>query len=219
MNKEAIRARIIEVGIIAGVRVSEADLALFAAEAIYEAGIPIVEITMTVPGAIDLISQLTKKYPDFIVGAGTVLSEETAQRCIDAGAGFVTSPGFVPEVLEFTLKTDAVAIPGALTPSEVIAAWKEGADFVKIFPCSTVGGAPYVRSLKVPLPQIPLIASGGVNQLTARDFIFAGASALGIRSELTPRDALQTRQKQWVYELARRFTTIVREARAQMGAM
>jgi 2-dehydro-3-deoxyphosphogluconate aldolase/(4S)-4-hydroxy-2-oxoglutarate aldolase len=219
MNKEEIRTRITEIGIIAGVRVSEAELALFAAESIYEAGIPILEITMTVPGAVDLISHLTKTYPDFIVGAGTVLSAETAQRCIDAGAGFVTSPGFVPEVLEATLKYGAVAIPGALTPSEVIAGWKAGADFVKIFPCSTVGGAPYVRSLKVPLPQIPLIASGGVNQVTARDFIFAGASALGIRSELTPREALQSRQKQWVFELARRFTTIVREARAQMGAM
>jgi 2-dehydro-3-deoxyphosphogluconate aldolase/(4S)-4-hydroxy-2-oxoglutarate aldolase len=219
MNKEEIRTRITEIGIIAGVRVSEAELALFAAESIYEAGIPILEITMTVPGAVDLISHLTKTYPDFIVGAGTVLSAETAQRCIDAGAGFVTSPGFVPEVLEATLKDGAVAIPGALTPSEVIAGWKAGADFVKIFPCSTVGGAPYVRSLKVPLPQIPLIASGGVNQVTARDFIFAGASALGIRSELTPREALQSRQKQWVFELARRFTTIVREARAQMGAM
>ena len=219
MNREEIRARITEVGIIAGVRVSETELALFAAESIYEAGIPIVEITMTVPGAIDVISQLAKKYPDFIVGAGTVLSEETARRCVDAGARFVTSPGLVQEVLEFTLKSEAVAIPGALTPSEAIAAWKTGADFVKIFPCSTVGGAAYIRSLKVPLPQIPLIASGGVNQLTGKDFIFAGASALGIRSELTPRDALQTRQKQWIHELARRFTAIVREARAQMGAI
>jgi len=219
MNREKIRAHINEIGIIAGVRVSDTAQALFAAESIYEAGIPIVEITMTVPGAIDLISRLTKRYSDFIVGAGTVLTEETTQRCVDAGASFVTSPGLIPAVLEFTLKSEMVAIPGALTPSEVIAAWKAGADFVKIFPCSTVGGAAYVRSLKVPLPQIPLIASGGVNQLTARDFLFAGASALGIRSELTPRDALQTRQKQWIHELARRFTEIVREARAQMGAI
>jgi len=122
-------------------------------------------------------------------------------------------------VLEFTLKNNVVAIPGALTPSEVIAAWKAGADLVKIFPCGTVGGDAYIRSLKVPLPQISLIASGGVNQVTAQNFIFAGASALGIRSELTPKEALQTRQKQWIYELARRFTTIVRDARAQMNAI
>jgi 2-dehydro-3-deoxyphosphogluconate aldolase/(4S)-4-hydroxy-2-oxoglutarate aldolase len=219
MKKEEVRTRIEEIGIIAGVRVPRAELALFAADSVYEAGIPIVEITMTVSGAIDVIYQLTKKYPDFIVGAGTVLDEETAQRCVDAGACFVTSPGLVPEVLEFTLRHDVVALPGALTPSEVIAAWKAGADFVKIFPCAPVGGDSYIRSLKVPLPQIPLIASGGVNQLTARNFILAGASALGIRSELTPREALQTRQKQWIHELARKFTTIVREARTQMGAI
>jgi len=219
MNREQVRARIEEVGILAGVRVPSAELALFAAETVYEAGIPIVEITMTVPGAVEVISQLTKQYPDFIVGAGTVLDEDTAQRCLDAGARFITSPGLVPEVLEFTLKNNVVAIPGALTPSEVIAAWKAGADLVKIFPCGTVGGDAYIRSLKVPLPQISLIASGGVNQVTAQNFIFAGASALGIRSELTPKEALQTRQKQWIYELARRFTTIVRDARAQMNAI
>ena len=219
MNKEQISERIKEIGIVPGVRVHDAELALFAAETLYEAGIPIVEITMTVPGAVGVISQLSSKYPDFIVGAGTVLNEETAQSCLDAGARFVTSPGLLLDVLEFTLNSDAVAIPGALTPSEVITAWKAGADFVKIFPCATMGGAAYVRSLKVPLPQIPLIASGGVTQLTARDFIFAGASALGIRSELTPREALQTRQKQWIYELARRFTTIVRESRLAMDAI
>jgi len=219
MKREEVRARIEEIGIVAGVRVAGAELALFAAESVYEAGIPIVEITMTVPGAVDVISQLTRMYPEFIVGAGTVLDAETAQRCLDAGASFVTSPGLVPEVLEFTLKHNVVAIPGALTPSELIAAWKAGADFVKIFPCAPVGGDAYIRSLKVPLPQIPLIASGGVNQVTARDFILAGASALGIRSELTPREALQTRQKQWIHELARRFTTIVREARSQMSAI
>ena len=219
MKREEVRARIEEIGIVAGVRVAGAELALFAAESVYEAGIPIVEITMTVPGAVDVISQLTRMYPEFIVGAGTVLDAETAQRCLDAGASFVTSPGLVPEVLEFTLQHNVVAIPGALTPSELIAAWKAGADFVKIFPCAPVGGDAYIRSLKVPLPQIPLIASGGVNQVTARDFILAGASALGIRSELTPREALQTRQKQWIHELARRFTTIVREARSQMSAI
>ena len=219
MSRLEVRSCIEEVGIVAGVRVPDAELALFAAESVYEAGIPIIEITMTVPDAVNVIRQLSSKYPDCIIGAGTVLDAEMAERCIDAGARFVTSPGLIHEVLEFTLSSDAIAIPGALTPSEVIAAWKAGADFVKIFPCSTLGGAAYIRSLKVPLPQIPLIASGGVNQLTARDFIFAGASALGIRSELTPREALQTRQKKWIHELARRFTTIIRESRAQMEVL
>jgi 2-dehydro-3-deoxyphosphogluconate aldolase/(4S)-4-hydroxy-2-oxoglutarate aldolase len=120
-------------------------------------------------------------------------------------------------VLEYTLKSDVVAIPGALTPSEVIAAWREGADFVKIFPCAQVGGDQYIRALKVPLPQIPLIASGGVNQLTAANFIVAGASSLGIGSELMPRKALLTRQDQWIHELARRFIGAVRNARINLS--
>ena len=219
MKKEEVRDRIEEVGLIAGIRVSAADLALFAAESVCEAGIPVIEITMTVPGAVDVISQLAKKIPSCIIGAGTVLDAETAARCLDAGASFVTSPGLVPDVVEFTVKNNVVAIPGALTPSEVIAAWKTGADFVKIFPCAPVGGDAYIRSLKVPLPQVRLIASGGVNQMTAAGFILAGASALGIRSELTPREALLTRQKPWINELARRFTNIIRDARAQRSAI
>ena len=135
-----------------------------------------------------------------------------------AGARFITSPGLVPDVLEHALANNVVAIPGALTPSEVIAAWKTGADFVKIFPCAQVGGDQYIRALKVPLPQIPLIASGGVNQLTAANFIFAGASSIGIGSELMPRKALKTRQDQWIRELARRYIEAVRNARIHMGA-
>jgi 2-dehydro-3-deoxyphosphogluconate aldolase/(4S)-4-hydroxy-2-oxoglutarate aldolase len=218
MKREEIRTRIEEVGIFPAVRVGSADLALFAAESVYEAGIPIAEITMTVPGAVDVIARLSRQHPALIVGAGTVLDAETAQRCLDAGARFLTSPGLVPEVVDFALLKNVVIIPGALTPSEVIAAWKAGVDFVKIFPCAPVGGDKYLRALKVPLPQVRLIASGGVNQLTAADFIMAGASAIGIGAELMPREALQMRKKEWIQELARRFTTIVRESRAQLAA-
>src|SRR5271163_3632223 len=216
MKREEVRARIKKIGIIPAVRVSEAELALFAAETVNDAGTPIAEITMTVPGAVEVISRLAGKYPDFVVGAGTVLDVETAKRCLDAGACFLSGPGLVPEVVEFAHKNDVAMIPGALTPSEVIAAWKAGADFVKIFPCAPVGGHKYIRDLKVPLPQIPLIASGGVNQVTAAKYILAGASALGIRSELLPPEALQMRQGEWIHELARRFLGIVREARSQM---
>jgi 2-dehydro-3-deoxyphosphogluconate aldolase / (4S)-4-hydroxy-2-oxoglutarate aldolase len=219
MNRNEIRARIEEVGIFPAVRVSSAELAHFAATSVYEAGIPVVEITLTVPGAVDVIDQLAKQYPDLIVGGGTVLDAEMAKRCLDAGARFLTSPGLVPEVVEFALRNNVVIIPGALTPSEVIAAWKAGVDFVKIFPCALVGGARYIRALKIPLPQIPLIASGGVDQLTARDFILAGASAIGIGAELMPREALQTRKKEWIHELARRFSAIVRNARETMSAV
>jgi 2-dehydro-3-deoxyphosphogluconate aldolase/(4S)-4-hydroxy-2-oxoglutarate aldolase len=219
MNREELINRIEDVGIMPSVRVASAELALFAAETVYDAGIPVVEITTTVPNAAAVIAQLTQNYPEFIVGAGTVLDTETAQRCIDAGARFITSPGLVMDVLEFTRKCGFVAIPGALTPSEVIAAWKAGADFVKIFPCAQVGGDQYIRALKIPLPQVRLIASGGVNQLTAANFIFAGASSLGIGSDLIPRKALQARQDQWIHELARRFLSAVRNARINMSSM
>jgi 2-dehydro-3-deoxyphosphogluconate aldolase/(4S)-4-hydroxy-2-oxoglutarate aldolase len=216
MRREEIRARIEEVGIFPAVRVTSPDLALFAAESVFEAGIPIVEITMTVPGAINVIAQLARTHPGLIVGAGTVLDADTAQRCLDAGARFLTSPGLVPEVVEFAQNKDTVIIPGALTPSEVIAAWKAGVDFVKIFPCAPVGGDRYIRALKVPLPQVSFIASGGVNQLTAADFILAGASDIGSGAELMPREALQMRKAEWIHELARRFMGIVRSARAEI---
>jgi 2-dehydro-3-deoxyphosphogluconate aldolase / (4S)-4-hydroxy-2-oxoglutarate aldolase len=216
MDRNEVRARIKEIGIIPSVRVSAKELALFGAESVNQAGIPIVEITMTVPGAVEVIAQLVRDDPTFVVGAGTVLDTETARRCLDAGACFVTSPGLVPKVVEFVLKNNVVLIPGAMTPSEIIAAWQAGGDFVKIFPCSLIGGEQYIRALKVPLPQVPLIASGGVNQTTAANFILAGATALGIGSELIPREALMSRQENWIQELARRFTTIVRDARAMM---
>jgi len=217
MDRQEVRIRIEQIGIMPSVRVATAELALFGAETVYDAGITVVEITMTVPNAIDVIAQLTQNYPKFVVGAGTVLDVETAKRCLDAGARFITSTGLVRDVVEYTLKNDLVAIPGALTPSEVIAAWKAGGDFVKIYPCAQVGGDQYIRALKVPLPQIPLIASGGVNQLTAANFIFAGASSIGIGSELMPRKALSTRQDQWIHELARRYLEAVRSARIHMS--
>jgi 2-dehydro-3-deoxyphosphogluconate aldolase/(4S)-4-hydroxy-2-oxoglutarate aldolase len=139
MTKAEARRRIAEIGIIPGIRVSKPERARFAAEACHRSGIPIAEITMTVPGAIEVIAHLAKAYPDMVIGAGTVLDCETARRCLDAGAKFLTSTGLVPEVVEFALRNDALVFPGAMTPSEVIAAWKTGADFVKIFPCGPLG--------------------------------------------------------------------------------
>jgi 2-dehydro-3-deoxyphosphogluconate aldolase/(4S)-4-hydroxy-2-oxoglutarate aldolase len=214
MNRKEVRNKIEEIGILPSVRVSSRDLAQFAAETVYSAGIPIVEITMTTPGALELISDLARRFPDLAVGAGTILDDEMARRCVDAGARFLTSPGFVPEVVAYAKKVDVVVLPGALTPSEVIAAWKAGSDFVKIFPTGQVGGTQYLRALKVPLPQIPLIASGGVNQLTATDFILAGATAIGLGGELLPKEALHLRQADRIHELAGRFLTMVKDARA-----
>jgi 2-dehydro-3-deoxyphosphogluconate aldolase/(4S)-4-hydroxy-2-oxoglutarate aldolase len=216
MKKSEVRAQIETIGIIPGVRVSASDDARFAAEAVYRSGIPIAEITLTVPDAIDVIEYLAKKLPDMVVGAGTVLNAEMAQRSVDAGAKFLTSPGLVPKVVDFAVKNDILVFPGALTPTEVIAAWEAGADFVKIFPCSQVGGPVYLRSLKVPLPQVPLIASGGVNQLNAFNFILAGATALGIGGELMPPEAVYRRKDGHIQELARRFIGMVKDAREHL---
>jgi len=215
MKKSEVRARIQDIGIIPGVRVEDPDEARFAAEAVHRAGIPIAEITMTVPNAIQVIAHLAKKLPDMVVGGGTVLDTETAQRCVDAGAKFLTSPGLITKVVDFAVKNDVVVFPGALTPTEVIAAWDAGADFVKIFPCAQVGGPVYLRALKVPFPQVPLIASGGVNQVSAFNFILAGATALGIGSELMPHEAVHRRHEDHIQELARRFINMVKDARAQ----
>lgn len=213
MNKEDAKARIEGIGIFPGIRVKSADQALYAAETLFHAGIPVAEITMTVPNAVDVIGKLALAFPELVVGAGTVLDTETAERCLGAGALFLTSTGLVPEVVEAASKANAVAIPGALTPTEVIAAWKMGADFVKIFPTAPVGGNLYIRSLKLPLPQVRLIAAGGVNQQTATGYILAGASAIGVGVELLPSDAVQRRHDHRIQELARRFLGFVAEAR------
>ncbi len=217
MTKEEIRARIEEIGVVPAVRFRSAEDARFATEAISHGGIPIVEITMTVPRAIELISDLARNSPDVIVGAGTIFDRETASRCLDAGARFLTSPGLDLELVEFSLSKNGVVLAGALTPTEVTMAWKAGADFVKIFPCSQVGGDRYISALKGPFRHVPLIAAGGVNQMTAANFILAGASAIGVGGELVPQEAIERRQEERIHELARRFVGFVGQARAQMA--
>jgi 2-dehydro-3-deoxyphosphogluconate aldolase/(4S)-4-hydroxy-2-oxoglutarate aldolase len=218
MNRKFIRTRIQEVGIIPSIRVSSADDARFAAESLSQGGIPIAEIAMTVPGAVQVISDLAKSSPDMIVGAGSVSDAETARRCLEAGAKFLTTDGLIPEVVEYATMEDAVVFPGALTPTEVIAAWRAGSDFVKVVPCAAVGGEKYLRALKAPLPQIPLIAAGGVNQQTAAGYILAGAAALGIGEALIPWEAVALRQSGRIRELARRFLNSVESARQETGA-
>lgn len=215
MQSSEARKRIEDIGIIPCARVKVPDYARFAAETLYEAGIPVLEVPLTVPHACEVIHDVAERHPDFIVGAGTVLAEDDARKCIDAGARFITSPALVIEVVSYARRADVVVFPGALTPSEVVTAWKAGADFVKIFPAATAGGPAYVRALKVPLPEIPIIVTGGVNQLTAFDYILAGALAIGVGSELLPKEALAQRQKDQIHELARRFLIMVKEARAQ----
>jgi len=218
MKREEICARISEIGIIPAVRLYSESDALFAAEAVCESGIPIVEVTMTIPGAVRIISELTRHNSGLIVGAGTVADVETAVSCLDAGAAFLTSPGLDLEIVRFARQRDVAVLPGALTPSEVMAAWKAEADFVKVFPCAQVGGPSYIRALKGPFPQVPMIASGGVNQKNAAEFILAGAAALGIGGDLIHQDAIKRRERDWIQELARRYRGMVTEARAQLAA-
>ena len=215
MTKGEILERIEDIGIVPAIRVSSPEDSLFAAEAVAAGGIPIVELTMTVPGAIDVIAGLARTHPNLIVGAGSVVDVEIAHRCVDAGASFLTTTGLDLEVVHFAVKQNIVVFPGVLTPTEVIAAWKAKPDFLKIFPCAQVGGAPYVRALRAPFPHIPFIASGGVNQQTAAEFIRAGAVALGIGAELIPHQAIQQRQGHRIGELARRFLRMIKIARGQ----
>src|SRR6266567_5560701 len=216
MTRDEAAAKIREVGVIPIVRATSAKHALQAAEAVCAGGIPIVEITMTVPGAIDLITQLSKPLgKEILIGAGTVLDAETAQRCIDAGAEFIVSPGFDVETVEHVKRLGKLMAAGALTPTEVVSVWKAGSDFVKIFPCGSVGGAKYIKALNAPLPQIPMIPTGGVNVETAADFIRAGAEALGVGSELVFATALQSGNTKEITETARKFVAIIRETREE----
>ncbi len=218
MNKSEVRRRIEEVGIIPAVRVSSADDAMFAAEAVYRGGIPIVEVTLTVPGAIDVISHLVQNAPEMIVGAGSLLDVETARLCLQAGAKFLTSDGFDLDVVKFAVNENTVVFPGALTPTDVIAARKAGSDFIKIVPCGHVGGDSYIKDLKAMFPGVPLIAAGGVNQKTAYGFILAGATALGVGKELVSREAIHLRQEERIRTLADRFLGFVHGARSHRAA-
>jgi 2-dehydro-3-deoxyphosphogluconate aldolase/(4S)-4-hydroxy-2-oxoglutarate aldolase len=217
VNKQQVRNRIGELGIIPAVRALSIEDALFATQAVSQGGIPIVEIAVTVPDATRVIADLVKNAPDVIVGAGSVSDVETARRCFDAGAKFLTSDGLDPETVNFAVQQGVVAIPGTLTPTDVIAAWKLSPDFIKVVPCGQVGGHTYIQALKAMFPGIPLIAAGGVTQQTAANYILAGAVALGIGAELIPREAIRRRQPDRISELARRFTAFVSSARGQQG--
>jgi 2-dehydro-3-deoxyphosphogluconate aldolase/(4S)-4-hydroxy-2-oxoglutarate aldolase len=214
VDKQEVRSRIEAIGIIPAIRVSSTEDALFAAEAVSRGGIPIVEVTLTVPDANKAIAHLVQHAPDVIVGAGGISDVETARRCLDAGAEFLTSDGLDPETVNFAVKNNIVVFPGVLTPTDIVAAWKLGPDFLKVVPCGQVGGASYIQALKAMFPTVPLIAAGGVNQQTASSFILAGAIALGIGAELIPRESIRVRQPRRIAELARRFIGFVSSARS-----
>jgi 2-dehydro-3-deoxyphosphogluconate aldolase/(4S)-4-hydroxy-2-oxoglutarate aldolase len=205
----------LEIGIVPVVRARSPREALLAAQAVCEGGIPIVEITMTVPGALEVIRELAKgDSSKILLGAGTVLDVETAARCQEAGAQFLVSPGLNLATVEFAVREKLLIMAGALTPTEVLTAWNAGADFVKIFPCGQLGGANYIRALKGPLPQIAMVPTGGVNLNTAADFLAAGACALGVGGELVQANALEQGRPEVIVENARKFVAIVERHRA-----
>jgi 2-dehydro-3-deoxyphosphogluconate aldolase/(4S)-4-hydroxy-2-oxoglutarate aldolase len=196
------------------VRATSAKQAISAAVAVAAGGITIVEVTMTVPGALDAISQLIKTLgSEVIVGAGTVLDAQAARQCFDAGAEFLVSPGLDLGTIKAANDAGKLIMAGALTPTEVITAWKGGADFVKVFPASAVGGPAYLKALRGPLPQVPLVPTGGVNLNTAADFLRAGASALGVGGELVLVAALKSGETAQITALARQYLEIVQQVR------
>lgn len=223
MEKSEVLRHIADVGLVPVIRAESKDEAIRVIDAIEAGGIPLLEITMTVPGALSIIEAVRKREKSAVVGAGTVLDAETARACILAGAQFIVSPALDVGTIEMCRRYSVALMAGALTPTEVVNAWSAGADVVKIFPCGAVGGASYIRALKAPFPQIALMPTGGVSLKTAADFIQAGSFALGVGSDLINAKAML--EEDWstlatsVSAKAREYVKVVQEARAALAAV
>jgi 2-dehydro-3-deoxyphosphogluconate aldolase / (4S)-4-hydroxy-2-oxoglutarate aldolase len=212
---ESTQQIIERVGLIPVLRARSVAQGRAVVEAMIAGGVAVVEVTMTVPGAVDLLNELRKQYSpkDLLLGSGTVTTAEQAQATIDAGAEFVVSPSLHPEVIRVTKANKRISCPGALTPTEAITAWNAGADYVKIFPCSAMGGASYIKSLLAPFPQLKIIPTGGVTLQTAESFIRAGARALGVGSDLVNLAAIDAGKPETITETARAYLKVLAEAR------
>lgn len=219
MTREAIAERIIDIGILPVVRAASAAEAIAVGDALGDGGIRALEITMTVPGAVKVIAEAVARYGDqFLIGAGTVLDQEQARACIDAGARFVVAPIVDVATIAVCRRAGIPVLPGALTPTEVVQAWRAGADFVKVFPCSAVGGASYLKALKAPLPDIPLVPTGGVTLDTVGAFFAAGASAVGVGGDLCDLQALRSGRRDQLVAAARAYVSAVQAARAAQAS-
>ncbi|HXG97648.1 MAG TPA: bifunctional 4-hydroxy-2-oxoglutarate aldolase/2-dehydro-3-deoxy-phosphogluconate aldolase [Gemmatimonadales bacterium] len=206
-------SRLREVGIIPIIRAASAEVVLPVAEALLHAGLPVVEITLTVPKAIDAIGAVAKRLAGkVLLGAGTVTDAETAKRAVDAGAEFIVTPCLVPEVIAAAQRAGVAVLPGALTPTEVFEAFRAGGDLVKVFPAQSVGGAAYLRALRGPFPDIPLVPTGGVTLENLAAMFQAGAVAVGVGTELISKDALDRRDYAAIGALAKQFVAAVRQA-------
>jgi len=216
MSKAETISRITLSGVIPVIRASSREEALAVIEAISAGGITTIEITMTVPDAVELIEGLCSERDDLLIGAGSVLDPETARDCINAGAAFIVSPFTDFDTIVYCNENEIVVMPGALTPTEIVNAWDAGADFVKVFPADSMGGPKYVRSLKAPLPHLKLFPTGGVSQATAADFIKAGAEAIGVGADLADLKAIREGRAGEITAAAKRYREIVASARAEM---
>ncbi|MBI1896391.1 MAG: bifunctional 4-hydroxy-2-oxoglutarate aldolase/2-dehydro-3-deoxy-phosphogluconate aldolase [Acidobacteria bacterium] len=218
MEHNRILSSILDIGIVPVVRTTTADSAIQSIEAIYRGGICAAEITMTVPGAIRALEKVADRFGDRItLGAGTVLDPETARACMLAGAEFLVTPSLKIATVEMSRRYSKVIMPGALTPTEVLTAWEAGADVVKVFPCSAVGGAKYIKALRAPFPQIRMIPTGGVNLETAGAFLKAGACAVAVGSELVDAETIKEGRYEVFEERARQYLAIVRKTRSEMA--
>src|ERR1700719_1213421 len=213
MEKIAVLNALREIGLVPVLRAESVEKAMALAAAIADGGVTVLEITMTVPGAIQVMRKLAEQRPDILVGAGTVLDPETARMCLLEGAQFVVSPALNVKTIEMCHRYSAAVLPGALTPTEIVTAWEAGADVVKVFPASALGGAKYLKSVKAPLPQIEMIPTGGVSLATAKEFLEAGAFALGVGADLVDLKAIAKGTPETITENARKYLSIVREFR------
>ena len=210
MHKSEVMAKIREVGLVPVLRADSEVEALEIAYALEAGGVTVLEVTMTVPGAVDAIRRLANEAGDrILVGAGTVLDPETARACMLAGAQFIVSPSLNVKTIEICRRYSIAVFPGGLTPTEIVTAWEAGADAVKVFPCSAVGGAKYLKAIKAPLPQIELIPTGGVSLATAAEFLEAGAIALGVGGDLVDSKAIRAGKPEVITENARKYLEIV----------
>ncbi len=217
MDKQAILSLIFDIGVVPVIRTSSAESAIRSIEAIHRGGIRAAEITMTVPGAIHALEKVADQFGDSIVlGAGTVLDPATARSCMLAGAQFFVTPALNTATIEMARRYSKPIFPGALTPTEVLTAWEAGADAVKIFPCSAVGGAKYIQALKAPFPQIEMIPTGGVNLDTAADFLRAGACAVAVGGELVDAKSIREGRYDVFEQRAKQYLEIVRTVRSEM---
>ncbi|WP_263385379.1 bifunctional 4-hydroxy-2-oxoglutarate aldolase/2-dehydro-3-deoxy-phosphogluconate aldolase [Granulicella arctica] len=218
MDKVQILETLREIGLVPVLRAESHSKALALATAIAAGGVTVLEITMTIPGAMHVMRRLAEERPDILIGAGTVLDPETARMCILEGAKFIVSPALNVKTIEMCQRYSIAVLPGALTPTEIVTAWEAGADVIKVFPANAMGGAKYLKSIKAPLPQVELIPTGGVTLDTATEFLAAGSFALGVGADLVDAKAMADGKPELITETARKYLAIVKAFRESQKA-